>query len=126
MVHSNWFPTFSKPWFNNLNFSRQVIVSFWKWKRRRNKSRLYFGHALLLSLKFKLSLNYSPLYALYTFEAICNIPHLLFNFRFLTFERQFFLVSLNIPFNFGSIVSTQSHPIILRVVSFFNTSGFVI
>lgn len=42
----------SKPWFHSLKLSRKIIISF---------SRLHFGHILLPSHYFKLSLNNSPL-----------------------------------------------------------------
>lgn len=42
----------SKPWFHSLKLSRKIIISF---------SRLHFGHILLPSHSFKLSLNNSPL-----------------------------------------------------------------
>jgi hypothetical protein len=68
----------SKPWFHNLKLSRKAISSF---------SRLRFGHTLLPSHSFKLSLNDSPLCIFDHPPTICDINHILFKCSALHAER---------------------------------------
>lgn len=108
------------PWFHNLNLSRKTISSF---------SRLRFGHTLLPSHSFKLSLNNSPLCTLHTDPMVCDISHLIYSCPNLSTQRDLlfsFLNFYNIPINNKNIFSTQQKNVILYILSFFNHTGFLI
>ena len=115
------FPTISPlSWFQNLNLSRKSIASF---------SRLRFGHILLPSYSFKLSLNDSSFCILHNDPMVCDITHLIFICPSLL-PRSDHLLSLfnsyNIFFNTKNILSNQQKNIILNILSFFNHTGFLI
>lgn len=108
------------PWFHKLNLSRKVICSF---------SRLRFGHTLLPSHSFKLSLNDSPLCTFDHTPAICDINHILFNCPALHSERLILfslLHSLNIPLNSFHILTSQSKTTIHATIAFILNSGLLI
>ena len=108
------------PWFHNINISRKSITAF---------SRLRFGHTLLPSHSFNLSLNNSPLCTLHSNPQICDISHILFSCPNLFLERQKLISLFNlhsIPFEKKIIFSSQQPNIILSVLSLFNHSGFLI
>ena len=107
-----------RPWFHDLYLTRKAISSF---------SRLRFGHTLLPSHSFKLSLNDSPLCTLHTTPSICDISHILFDCPYLSSKRADLIRifdSFNIPFNIQLILSTHNPNLILSILSFLNHSGF--
>lgn len=123
--YSTWYrnisPTIpSQPWFHNMKLNRKTICSF---------SRLRLGHTLLPSHSFKLTLCDSPFCTLHISEAICDIPHILFQCPILIAERKQLynlIKNQNVPFNSKSILSSQYSPIILSTISLFNKTGYLI
>jgi len=93
-----------QPWCHNLNLSRKCIISF---------SRLRFGHTLLSSHSFELSLNeflHTPS-SILSIDIVCafyDITHLIFNCPPLQRTHlSFILKSFNIPFNIQNVFSYQ-------------------
>jgi hypothetical protein len=105
----------SHPWFHNLKLNRNMITSF---------SRLRFGHTLLPSHSYKLSLNDSPLCMLHAHDPmICDISHILYHCPLLVPQRNslFALIhSFNVPLDTQSILSSPIIPIITSLIFFFN------
>jgi len=110
----------SKPWFHNLNLSRKLICSF---------SRLRFGHSLLPSHSFKLSLNDSPFCIFPHIPAVCDFNHILFNLPFLSAEHSRFFSLLHSHNNTPDarhIFSSQSVTAVTATISFFLNTGLLI
>lgn len=111
----------SHPWFHNLKLNRKIITSF---------SRLRFGHTLLPSHSYKLSLNDSPLCMFHVHDPmICDISHILFHCPSLVPQRNtlFTLIhSFNVKLDTQSILSSPNVPIITSLISFINQTGLKI
>lgn len=96
-----------------FNLLRKTIVS---------NSRLRFGNTLFPSHSIKLSLNYSPLCTHNKFPSICDIPHILFDFQFLSTQHACFYNLFNsskINFGLKSISTLQSPTVIVSTISLF-------